>query len=154
MPEPTTPPDYSNKTKAELLELLLSRDATLAEIFTARDREEQLERARAEERAKNRAAKTPKHLGKIDVYDTDEPEDVLARASAIRAGKIPASAAKRFRTDARLRAPRGSGLAHRLGARDAHTNIDVPLGTEFDREEVPAASIDAWAAVGGIVPIG
>lgn len=157
MPEPTTPPatpDYTTKTKAELVELLLARDVQLAEFVERRAQAERIERAREEELEQKRASRGPaKRLGQIDVYDTDEPEDVLERAKAVRAGKIPASVAKVFKSEARIRAPKGSKLAQRLGARDGAA-VDVPLGTEIQRGEVPDTSIDAWSQAGAIVPIG
>lgn len=178
MPEPTTnnPPDYSTKTKAELLEVLAAQheeavrgraaiatlrkdlEATRAELVSfqeAAQHEEQIARAREEEAAAKRASRGPaKLLGRIDIFDTDDPEDVLQRATAVRAGKIPASVAKIFKTDARLRAPKGSGLAKRLGARSDEIAVEVPLGTEFRRGEVPDASIDAWCEAGAVQAIG
>lgn len=160
MPDPTTnpnTPDYSNLKSPELRALLEERDAAL---LAARDRlrdfeaQATIDAARAEELAQKRAARgTPKLLGKVDVFDTDEPEDVLERAKAVRAGKVPVAVAKVFRTDAMIRAPAGSALAGRLGAKK-DAPAPVPLGTEFKRGEVPDASIDAWYAAAAIIPIG
>lgn len=159
MPEPTTPTthalDYATLKKEQLLELLVQRDRDLADIAAERRRLDEIERQRADEADKKRAAKGPATLlGRIDVYDIDTPEDVLERAKAIRAGKIPAKAARLFKTDARLRAPKGSKLALRLGAKNGEIAVDVPIGTQFERGEVPDASIDAWYEAGAIVPIG
>lgn len=170
MPDPTTPIDYTTKTKAELVELLQERDRDLAnvrlqlrsldeelranaaelEALAARAEEDaRVEQARRDERAKAREARGPaKLLGKIDLYDIDDPDDVLERAKAVRAGRVPASIAKRWKTDAHYRAPIDSALAKRLGTRE------VPIGTEFDREELPELTIDALNAAGAIIPIG
>lgn len=147
MPEPTTTtlPDYSTLSKAQLLDELLKRDAALA----AHDDAERVERARAEEAARKRSERgAPTLLGKIDVFDVDSPEDVLERAKAVRAGRIPIAMAKRFKSDARILAPVDSPLAKRLGKRD------VPLGTEIGRDELPPQHINDLYSAGALIAIG
>lgn len=176
MAEPTTPDDLSTKNKTELLALVLAMreeatrgraaiadlrkelDAARADLATMQDaakHTEEIARAREEEAARKRASRGPaKLLGRIEVFDTDEPEDVIARATAVRAGKIPASVAKLFRSDARIRAPKGSALAKRLGARSDDVAIEVPPNTEIRRGEVADAELEAWTDAGAIVAIG
>lgn len=163
MADPTTN-DYTTKTKAELHDLLVERDRTLVQAAQRVQRLEQDVRGHAQiiaerdtiigryeddlvKKAKEHAVPevkaevvprekrgVAKHLGKIDVFDIDTHEDVIERAMAVRAGRIPAAMARRFKTDARLRAPAGTGLARRLSKRD-DAPAEVPIGTEFDREE-------------------
>lgn len=153
MPDPTTTeppsPDYSTLTKAQLQEELAKARAALVPYLEAEQRASVLA---DEARARREAGQPPRQLGQIPVYDIDQPEDVLERAKAVRAGKVPASLAKLFRTDARLRAPRGSKLSERLGARNGNA-IDVPLGTEVKRDELPAEDIETWVEQGALIPI-
>lgn len=161
MPEPTTTPiDYSTKSKADLIDLLAQRDETIARYRDEAKHRLDVELARAEELEKARAERGPaKLLGKIDVYDTDAPEDVLERAQQIRAGRIPVSLARKFRTNAHLRAPAGSKLALRFGGKPAEPGkpadpMKIPLRTEFDVAEMPRESIEHFYSVGAISPIG
>lgn len=171
MPEPTgitpTPIDYTTLKKEQLVDMLAERDGSIKKLEAAilkharemqtieesRKRADDIRRTSDEERQKARDARgAPKLLGKIDVFDVDDPEDVLARAQAIRAGHVPLGMAKRFKTNAHIRAPKGSKLAKRLGAREDQAP-DVPLRTEFDRDEMPAESLEHFHKAGAILAI-
>lgn len=162
MPEPTgiTPNDYATMKKEQLAELLIQRDAMLRslgdELHAIKTEQARQEKIALERLAERRIAReergTPKLLGKIDVFDIDDPDDVLARAQAIRAGHVPLGMAKRFKTNAHIRAPKGSKLAKRLGAREDQAP-DVPLRTEFDRDEMPAESLEHFHKSGAILAI-
>jgi hypothetical protein len=165
----TTPPiDYSARSKAELLDLLIARDRSLRDLAMRAEKAEaeaemmhknnmaklEADVARDKERDAKRAARgVAKLLGKIDVFDIDEPEDVIARAMAVRAGHVPVTMAKHFRTDARMRAAPGTVLAERLSKRK-EASADVPIGTTFARGELPDEDINDLYAAGAIIAVG
>lgn len=164
MPDPTpetTNPDTSNTppkqpTRAELVAQLATvqaeRDqaiAKLAEREAADKHAAETLAARNAERDQAIANKEPPRLlGTIPVYLQDSPDDVTARARALFAGQIPADRAKRFRTDAHFTAGADWPLAKRMKTRA------IPLGTEFDADEVPPEERVELAAAGALIPIG
>jgi hypothetical protein len=128
---------------AEALARIAELEAKLAPFLKA----EEQEKAAAEDAAKNRGAGiAPKLIGTIQVFDQDEPQDVLMRARAIRRGQIPTDRAKRFRTESPVMVSSKSKLAERLGR-------SLGVGVEFNRDELGAEDIRDLVAGGGIVAI-
>jgi len=150
MPEPTTTTTEAPKPLSKL-QLAEARIAELEHAIEAYEFEEKHRAAREAERKRARESRgDPKLLGTVQVFDTDMPEDVLARAEKLRAGKIPLDMAKRFKTTTFVMLARASMLAKRIGAAPA-------IGTEFDREglddEKSLADLAALTATGDIVAI-
>lgn len=104
------------------------------------------ERLAAEEA--QRAAAPPRLLGTINVYDTDRPQDVLRRADEVRAGKIPAEKATRFKVDSVIHRPKSGPLA------DKFTTPTLPLGTIVHRDDVSADDLAEFIKAGAFVPVG
>lgn len=97
-------------------------------------------------------AKGPgKLLGHVPVYENDEPEDVVKRARAVRAGRIPVEHAKRFRTTARINAVMNGEIPWGLAKRIKQPAL--PLGFEFDADEMPLEERVGFFAVGAIEAI-
>lgn len=125
-------------------------EAKLADYERRYANEVAIDEAADDARARNAA---PKLLGTIPVYDLDSPPDVLKRARTLQLGRVPIGRAKRFKTDAQLRAQSGWILHKRLGGQESKS-IEVPLGTEFDYGDVPPQEVIDWHACGAVMAIG
>lgn len=93
-------------------------------------------------------ARLPRIVGSIPVYDTDTPADVHRRAADVRAGKIPADRASKFKVDANIYI-RGEGLKTKFrGA------ASIPLGAIVDRADFSDEDRAEYITAGALIPVG
>lgn len=92
-----------------------------------------------------------KQLGLVPVYENDTQEDFIERAREVRKGKIPVARARRFKTTARITAVMNGDGAWPMASRLKEAAL--PLGFEFDADEMPLAERQAYFEAEAIEPI-
>lgn len=92
-----------------------------------------------------------KLLAHIAVHENDSPEDIVERVREVRRGKVPLGMAKRFRTTARINAITTGSDVWPMAKRLKESSL--PLGFEFDADEMPEAARQHFFEAGAIEAI-
>lgn len=143
--------ETSNEDLDALLRRRLEGIGELEQVMREKMRELDVKLGIAAEEEPAKVEGPGKLLGHVPVYANDTMEHVIERARGLRRGNIPVSMARRFRTAARINAVmNGEGawpMAKRL------KEAALPLGFEFDAEEMPLNERVAFFEAGAIEAI-
>ena len=93
-------------------------------------------------------ARLPRIVGSIPVYDTDTPADVHRRAAEVRAGKIPADRASKFKVDGNMYI-RSESLKTRFRGAPM-----IPLNAIVDRADFSDEDRAEYITAGALIPVG